>query len=51
VQGFITPANGWTEDALMHVDPWDAMHDFGGAGNVAGDLQDATFEPAPCDGH
>lgn len=47
-QGFITPANGWTEDALMHVDPWDEMHDFGGAGNVAGDLQDATFEPAPC---
>lgn len=47
-QGFITPANGWTEVELMHANPWDAAHDFGGAGNVAGDLQDTTFEPAPC---
>lgn len=46
-QGFITPANGWTEADLMHFDPWDAR-DFGGAGNIAGDLQDAAFEPAPC---
>lgn len=48
-QGFITAANGWTEAALMHADPWNATMDFGGAGNVAGDLQDTTFEPAPCE--
>jgi hypothetical protein len=47
-QGFITAANGWTEADLMNFDPWDESHDFGGAGNVAGDLQDATFEPALC---
>lgn len=46
--GFITPANGWTEAELMNFDPWDTTKDFGGAGNVAGDLQDATFEPALC---
>jgi hypothetical protein len=47
-QGFITSTNGWTEAALMNFDPWDAARDFGDAGNVAGDLQDATFEPAAC---
>jgi len=47
-QGFITGANGWTEAELMNFDPWNPMIDFGGAGNVADDLQDATFEPAPC---
>lgn len=46
--GFITPANGWTEASLMNFDPWDPATDFGSAGNVSGDLQDATFEPAPC---
>ena len=46
--GFITPTNGWTEAELMNFDPWDTARDFGGAGNVAGDLQDVTFEPAPC---
>ncbi|HEY5920890.1 MAG TPA: hypothetical protein VIV11_04430 [Kofleriaceae bacterium] len=46
--GFITPINGWTEAELMNFDPWDSTTDFGGAGNVAGDLQDMTFEPAPC---
>lgn len=46
--GFITPQNGWTEAALMNFDPWDPATDFGGAGNIAGDLQDTTFEPAPC---
>jgi len=45
---FITPANGWTEPALMNFDPWTTAHDFGGAGNIASDLQDAAFEPAPC---
>jgi len=47
-EGFITPANGWTETQLMNFDPWDATKDFGGAGNISGDLQDTTFEPAPC---
>jgi hypothetical protein len=46
-EGFITAANGWTEAALMNVDPW-AMGDFGGAGNIAGDLVDPTFVPALC---
>lgn len=46
--GFITMANGWTEPELMSFDPWDATKDFGGAGNIAGDLQDSEFEPAPC---
>ena len=46
--GFITTANGWTEPTLMDFDPWDPETDFGSAGNVAGDLQDTTFEPAPC---
>jgi hypothetical protein len=48
VEGFITSANGWTEPTLMNFDPWDTAHDFGGAGNIADDLQDTTFEPAPC---
>ena len=46
--GFITNANGWTESALMHFDPWDPGKDFGGAGNVAGDLVDDAFTAAPC---
>ncbi len=46
-EGFINAANGWTEAVLMNVDPW-AAGDFGGAGNIAGDLVDPTFEPAPC---
>jgi hypothetical protein len=46
--GFITSANGWTEPALMSFDPWDPDTDFGGAGHIAGDLQDSEFEPAPC---
>lgn len=46
-QGFITPANGWTEVELMNLDPWGAG-DFGGAGNIADDLIDPTFEAAPC---
>jgi hypothetical protein len=46
-QGFINPANGWTEAALMNVDPW-APGDFGGAGSIADDLVDPTFVPAPC---
>lgn len=44
-QGFITPANGWTEAELMDFDPWDTAVDFGGAGNIAGDLVDPAFVP------
>jgi hypothetical protein len=47
-QGFITAANGWTEPALLHFDPWTPTADFGGAGNIAADLDDATFLAAPC---
>jgi hypothetical protein len=47
-QGFITAANGWTEATLQHFDPWVANKNFGGAGNIASDLQDAAFEAAPC---
>jgi len=46
-QGFITAANGWTETALQHVDPW-AAGDFGGAGAIAGDLKDPAFEAGLC---
>jgi hypothetical protein len=46
--GFITSANGWSESELMSFDPWDGAKDFGGAGNIAGDLQDSELEPAPC---
>lgn len=45
--GFITAANGWTAAALMNVDPW-GPGDFGGAGSIAGDLVDPTFEAALC---
>jgi hypothetical protein len=46
-EGFINAANGWTEAAVMNVDPW-APGDFGGAGSIAGDLIDPVFETAPC---
>jgi hypothetical protein len=46
--GFITPANGWTDASLMHFDPWDPTKNFGGAGNIASDLQDRAFLAAPC---
>jgi hypothetical protein len=47
-QGFITAANGWTEPALMHFDPWNPTANFGGAGNIAADLADPAFVAAPC---
>lgn len=47
-QGFITQANGWTEQDLFHCDPWNTSKDFGGAGNIAGDLVDAAFVPPVC---
>jgi len=46
--GFITAANGWTAPELMNFDPWDPATDFGGAGNVAGDLVDPAFETPVC---
>lgn len=48
-QGFIRPEDGWTETALHDYDPWGGA-DFGGAGSVAGDLDDRTFVPAACAG-
>jgi hypothetical protein len=47
-QGFITTANGWTKTELMNFNPW-GVPDFAGAGNVADDLTDATFEVALCE--
>jgi hypothetical protein len=47
-QGFITTAGGWTQQELFHWDPWDTTKDFGGAGNVAGDLVDAAFVSPIC---
>lgn len=44
-QGFITAANGWTEQSLFDFDPWDDATDFGSAGNIAGDLVDPAFVP------
>jgi len=46
-QGFITAANGWTKAELMNVDPW-GSGDFGGAGAIADDLVDPTFEASVC---
>lgn len=45
--GFITAANGWTEQSLFHFDPWGAP-DFGRAGNVKGDLEDPAFLTPAC---
>lgn len=47
-EGFINEANGWTEQDLFHFDPWDTSKDFGGAGNIAGDLEDPAFVPPAC---
>ena len=41
-QGFVTSANGWTNAALMHFDPWKAGN-FGGAGDISKDLVDESF--------
>jgi hypothetical protein len=41
-EGFVTSANGWTQAALMHFDPWKAGT-FGGAGDVSKDLVDVSF--------
>ena len=44
-QGFVTA--DWPGE-LQHFDPWDPVHNFGGAGNIAKDLVDPAFEAAPC---
>ena len=46
--GFINAANGWTKTELFNHNPWDTGVDFGGAGNVAGDLLDPAFVAQPC---
>jgi hypothetical protein len=46
-EGFITAANGWTKLELFHFDPW-GNKDFGGAGNVTGDLTDPAFDTPAC---
>lgn len=45
--GFITAANGWTEQSVFHFDPWGAPN-FGNAGNVRGDLEDLAFLTPAC---
>ncbi len=46
--GFITTANGWTEMSLFHFNPWQPGAVFGGAGVVADDLVDPSFDTAAC---
>ncbi len=45
--GFITAANGWTNQPLFHFDPWKAGK-FGGAGDVSLDLVDTAFDTVAC---
>lgn len=46
-QGFITTANGWTNQVLFNYDPWGGQP-FGDASVVATDLTDVAFETPPC---
>lgn len=46
--GFINASNGWTAPEVMNFNPWDPATDFGGAGNVAGDLVDPAFDTPVC---
>jgi len=46
-QGFITTANGWTNQALFDYDPWGGQP-FGGGSVIATDLTDPAFETPPC---
>lgn len=46
--GLITDEAGWSAPSLFGVDPWDPDHDFGSAGNIAGDLTDPAFETPSC---
>lgn len=49
VNGFITAENGWTKQELFYFNPWDPMKEFGGAGNIADDLQDDAFLSSSCE--
>jgi hypothetical protein len=46
--GFITRANGWSEQTLFHYNPWDPTTEFGSAGVVADDLVDPAFLTPAC---
>lgn len=46
--GLITEEAGWSEPSLFAIDPWDPDHDFGSAGNIAGDLTDSAFDTPTC---
>jgi hypothetical protein len=46
--GFITETNGWTKPELFNFNPWDPAKEFGGAGNIADDLQDQAFLTPVC---
>jgi hypothetical protein len=46
--GFITAENGWTKQELFNINPWDPDTEFGGAGNIAEDLQDPAFLTPVC---
>ena len=46
--GFITEQNGWTKQELFNFNPWDPAKEFGGAGNIAEDLQDPAFLTPVC---
>jgi len=46
--GLITESAGWSEPSLFNVSPWDPDHDFGSAGNIAGDLTDPAFDTPTC---
>jgi hypothetical protein len=46
--GFITRANGWSEQTLFHYNPWDPSTEFGSAGVVADDLVDPAFLTPSC---
>jgi hypothetical protein len=46
-QGFITQANGWTNQSLFNYDPWGGQP-FGGADVIASDLTDPAFDTPPC---
>ncbi len=46
-EGFITSANGWTNQELFNYDPW-GTQPFGGANVLANDLTDSTFDTPAC---
>lgn len=46
-QGFITAANGWTNQQLFDYDPWGGQP-FGGGSVVATDLTDPAFDIPAC---